>query len=243
MKEPEVKNNLVTTLNQRGYMLGKPEYIMQSFIDCSAALSDPVLDIGAAYGVATIPALKRGACVVANDMDARHLEILKSKVPSSLLENLKLNIGKMPHDLDFSENYFGAILASRILSFVDPHLLGHSFSLVYKWLKPGGKLFYLGPTPYTGSFSSFLPTYTERKKENFPWPGYVDDIQLHAPKHAHQLPHFINLIDEDILKRLVSNAGFQILEMTYTPGDEECPEEMKIDSRNFLGAIAVKPPL
>lgn len=241
MKEPEIKENLVTTLNRRGYMLGKPEYFMQSFIDYSGEISDPVLDIGAAYGVATIPALERGARVVANDMDARHLDILKSKVPNSLLANLNLNIGKIPHDLDFSENSFGAILASRIFSFVDPNLLQQSFSLINKWLKPGGRFFYLGASPYMGTFRSFLPEYEVRKKTNVQWPGYIENIERHAPNHVHQLPHFINLIDEDILRSLMANAGFQIVEMAHSPADEACPEEMRVDSRNFLGAIAIKP--
>src|SRR5690606_16142727 len=81
IKQPEIKENFIVTLNQMGYMFIKPEKFMQSFIDFSAEISDPVLDIGAAYGIATLAALEKGACVVANDLDKRHLDILKSKVP------------------------------------------------------------------------------------------------------------------------------------------------------------------
>lgn len=241
LEQPEIKQNLVTTLNKRGYMLVKPEYFMQYFIDYAAKISEPVLDIGAAYGVATIAALKKGAHVVANDIEPRHLEILKSKVPNSLLDKLDLKPGNITRDLDFPESYFGAILASRIFSFIDPELLQHSFALIYKWLKPGGKFVYLGASPYMGTFAPFFSVYKARKKSNTPWPGYVDNIELYAPKHAHQLPGFIHLIDEDTLKKLLTDAGFNIEEMAYSPADEEHPEEMRLNNRTFLGAIAVKP--
>jgi SAM-dependent methyltransferase len=241
IKQPEIKQNLITTLNQKGYMLVKPEHYMQSFIDFSGEISDPVLDIGAAYGVATIPALEKGAHVVANDIDERHLAILKSKVPPSLLSQLELKQGNMPTDLDFPENYFGAILASRIFSFVEPRFLKESMSLIYKWLKPGGKFFYLGGSPYMGTFKSFLPQYHKNKKEQHPWPGHIENLSVIAPSYAHQLPSFIHLIDEEVLQRLLKEAGFEVQEMAYVAAEDDHPEDMKLDGRTFLGAIAIKP--
>lgn len=240
LKQPEIKENLITTLNQRGYMLVKPEKFMQAFIDFSGEISSPVLDVGAAYGVATIPALEKGAYVVANDMDERHLTILKSKIPQSLWSRLKLKPGKMPSDLDFPENYFGAILTSRIFSFMDPSLLQQSFSLIYKWLKPGGKFFYLGGTPYMGTFRSFLPQYEKNKQEKHEWPGHIENLPAYAPLYTHQLPPFIHLIDEDTLRRLMKEANLTIEEMAFVPAEEEHPEDMKLDGREFLGAIAIK---
>jgi len=240
IKQPEIKENFIVTLNQMGYMFIKPEKFMQSFIDFSAETSDPVLDIGAAYGIATLAALEKGACVVANDLDKRHLDILKSKVPPALLANLELKPGKMPSDLDFPQNHFGGILASRILNFVEPNLLKQSFSLIYKWLKPGAKFFYLGATPYMGTFKNFLTQYEKNKQDGCEWPGLIENIQAYAPYRSKNLPSFINLLDKDMLIKLMSEANLQIEEMAYIPAEDAHPEDMKLDGREHLGAIAIK---
>lgn len=240
--QPDIKDNFIVTLNKMGYMFIKPEKFMQSFIDFSAQCSDPVLDIGAAYGVATIPALEQGAYVVANDMDEHHLEILQSKVSPLLLSHLELKVGRMPSDLNFPENHFGAILASRILNFIEPTLLKESFSLIHKWLKPGGKFFYLGATPLMGTFRRFLPQYEENRKNNNEWPGFIKNIAAYVPEERNQdLPQFINLIDEDILRKLMESVNFTIEKMDYIPAEEAHPEDMKLDGREHLGVIAIKP--
>lgn len=239
--EPEIKENFIATLNQMGYMFIKPDSYMQAFIDLAAESGGPVLDIGAAYGITTIPALEKGAFVVANDLDERHLNILKSKVSPSLLGNLELKQGKMPSDLDFSENYFSAILASRILNFIEPELLRYSFSLIYKWLKPGGKFFYLGATPYMGTFKMFLPQYKQNKLNKKEWPGLIENIPTYAPHRTKHLPLFINLIDEEMLIKLMDETGFKVEKMGFIPAEEAHPEDMKLDGREHLGAIAVKP--
>ena len=158
LKEPEAKNALIITLNSMGYMLSQPEKYNQAFIDFSASAPGPVLDIGAAYGVATIPALEKGAHVIANDLEEKHLQILKNKVPLSYLSHLDLKTGRMPNELDFEENSLGAVLTSRVLSFVLPEELELSFNKIFRWLKPGGKFFFLGGSHYMGTFRKFLST-------------------------------------------------------------------------------------
>ncbi len=241
IKQPEIKGDLIVTLNQMGYMFPRPEKFIQHFIDFSAKQPDPVLDIGAAYGVATIPALEKGAHVVATDMDERHLAILKSKVPPPLLSHLELKIGKMPSDLDFPENHFGAILASRILHFVDPNLIKECLFLIHKWLKPAGKFFYIGGTPYLGTYRNFLPQYEKNKQQGREWPGWIENMKDYvAPEQTAYLPPFINLIDEEILKKIMKEAGFKIEEMDYIPFGEAHSKDMRLDGREHLGAIAVK---
>ena len=111
-----------------------------------ASAPGPVLDIGAAYGVATIPALKNGAHVIANYLEEKHLQILKNKVPLSYLSHLDLKSGRMPNELDIEKNSLGAVLTSRVLSFVLPEELELSFKKIFRWLKSGGEFFFLGGT-------------------------------------------------------------------------------------------------
>ncbi|MBP9692791.1 MAG: class I SAM-dependent methyltransferase [Alphaproteobacteria bacterium] len=241
LKQPEPKDALIVTLNSMGYMLSQPERYIQAFVDFSAYAPGPVLDIGAAYGVATIPALEKGAYVIANDLDVRHLQILKSKVPSSLLDHLQLKPGRMPTEVDFEENSLGAVLASRILGFIPPKETEISLKKIFKWLKPGGKFFFLGGSPYMGTFRKFLPTYQKRKVDGHPWPGFLEDIPFCSPERAGDLPRCINLLDEATLSRSLTKAGFIIEKIGFNSALEEHPQDMKLDGREQIGAIAHKP--
>ena len=198
-QQPEIEENFYLTLNKMGYMLVKPDVINQAFIDFSSPEKAPVLDIGCAYGVSTIPALLKGAHVIANDLDVHHLEILRSKVPLEHLGRLQIKKGRMPEDLDFPEKSLEAILASRVLNFVHPDKLKGCFSLIHKWLKPGGKFFYLGGTPL-----------------------------------------FINLLDEENVRKLMTDTGFRIEYINFISAEEAHPEDMKCDGREHLGVIGVK---
>lgn len=240
LKQPETKDALIVTLNRMGYMLSQPEKYNQAFIEFCEHAAGPVLDIGAAYGIATIPALEKGAYVIANDLDERHLHILRSKVPPLLKDHLEIKRGRMPNELDFRENSLAAILASRVLNFVLPEELELSFKEIFKWLKPGGKFFFLGGTPYMGNFRRFLPVYLKRKKEGQKWPGLLDDIAFWASEYAQNLPKFIHLIDEETLSQSLIAAGFIIEEIGYSPALSDHPADMKFDGREQIGAIAIK---
>lgn len=240
LTQPEVKDSLVVTLNQMGYMLSQPEKYIQAFIDFSGHAPGPVLDIGAAYGLATIPALENGAYVIANDLDERHLQILKNKVPPSHLKRLKIKPGRMPNEIDFAENSLGGVLASRVLSFVLPEETELSFEKIFKWLKPGGKFFFLGGSPYMGTFQKFLPTYLRRKAEGYEWPGFIENIPYCTPERACDLPGFVHLLDKEVLSRSLKKVGFFIEQIGYNAALEMCPEDMKLDGREQIGAIAVK---
>ena len=51
------------------------------FVEYAATINHEVLDIGCAYGVATLAALEKGVRVLAVDIDPGHLEILKQRMP------------------------------------------------------------------------------------------------------------------------------------------------------------------
>jgi len=241
LKCPPVKDNLISTLNKMGYMMAKPDNLNQAFIDFAGIAETPVLDIGCAYGVATIPALKKGAVVIANDADERHLELLKSQAPVSSLERLQLKPGRMPDDLDFPEGSLGAVLASRVLNFIYPHKLEESFHLIFKWLRKGGQFFYLGGSPWFGTYKSFIPQYEQNRKNHKPWPGFINSIKDYAsPERAANLPEFVTLLDKDEVKHLMIQAGFKIQTLTYASVDAENPREMKLDGREYISAIGVK---
>ncbi len=241
LQRPPVKDNLITTLNKMGYMLAEPESLMQAFIDFALIVEEPVLDIGCAYGIATLSALEKGATVIANDLDERHLELLKSQVPLSSQGRLRLKPGRMPEDLDFPEGSLGAVLASRVLNFVHPDKLEESFHKISRWLRKGGRFFYLGGSPWFGLYRTFIPQYEQNKKDKKPWPGFINPLKDYAPPEtAVNLPEYVTLLDKDEVKHLLTQAGFKIESLTYTSVDPENPPEMKMDGREYVSAIGVK---
>jgi predicted SAM-dependent methyltransferase len=152
-----------------------------------------------------------------------------------------LKPGRMPNEVDFEENSLGAVLTSRVLSFILPEELEISFEKIFKWLKPGGKYFFLGGSPHMGTFRKFLPTYQNRKTEGYAWPGFLEDIPFCTPERAHDLPHYINLLDEETLSRSLQKTGFIIEDLGFVSALEEHPQDMKSDGREMIGAIALKP--
>jgi hypothetical protein len=77
IKQPRSSQGLIVTLNKMGYMLEQPEEYNQAFIEFASSIHPPCLEIGAAYGVSTIPALMKGAYMTSNDLSKEHLDILK----------------------------------------------------------------------------------------------------------------------------------------------------------------------
>ena len=89
MPTPEV-SGFVRTLNNMGYMTSALDPYSLAFTTFAPAAPGPALDIGAAYGIATLAALAGGARVIANDIDARHLDILSSRAPQEFRSRLVL---------------------------------------------------------------------------------------------------------------------------------------------------------
>ena len=84
----------VPTMNGRGFMLQSLDPYSQSFADFAAGCSEPVLDIGCAYGIATLAALARGASVCACDMESSHLDVLSDRVPEADRSRLTMWISR-----------------------------------------------------------------------------------------------------------------------------------------------------
>ncbi len=88
--------HLIPTLNNMGFMAEVLDYYSEKFVSYSATIDEKVLDMGCAYGIATLAALERGAIVCACDMDERHIEILIAKTPENLKARLETIVGILP---------------------------------------------------------------------------------------------------------------------------------------------------
>ena len=238
MPQPE-PNGFIATLNQQGYMTSTVDKFMQAFIDYSSTCECPCVDIGAAYGIATIEALKKGASIIANDIDGRHLEILKNQVPDKLKKRLQLLQGTFPNDLDFLSDSIGGFLIARVAHFLQPHELEDAAFKLYSWLVPKGKIFLTAETPYLGLWKTFIPIYEQKKLEGNIWAGEISDVSKYAPHRSDQLPKRMLVLDPDILRYVFEKAGFfiDIVDFFARP---EFPEDLRLNNKESVGLICTK---
>lgn len=239
-RQPRQKKGFIETLNCTGYMLSKPHPYSQLFIDAVPFLEDWVLDIGAAYGVTTIPCLKKGGCIVANDIEPRHLYILSQKTPRRLMNQLYLLPGKFPDDIEFPENSFAAIHAAGVLHFLTPDLFEAALQKIFNLLKPGGKFYFITTTPFVRLFSEFLPTFRQRKEQCHPWPGLIEDSSPFNKGNRYAIPKLLNLFDIETTQKVLIKFKFAIERIDYIPYPK-APIHIRGDGRDTIGVIAVKP--
>jgi SAM-dependent methyltransferase len=130
---------MVHTRNHMGWSSETPHEYSQAFLDYAASPACaglPVLDIGAAYGVATLPALAAGATVYANDLDPEHFRAISDATPPEHAHRLRLVPGRFPDDLSFAADSLGAVHASNVLHFLPGEDLRHGLTFLYRWLVP-----------------------------------------------------------------------------------------------------------
>ncbi|MBY0463123.1 MAG: class I SAM-dependent methyltransferase [Alphaproteobacteria bacterium] len=240
-KMPEIfENYYIPTLNQTGFMTLEVDEYSQEFIKYSASFPDvPSLEIGATYGVATLKALSKGAHIIANDIDNRHLEILKQNCPENCKDWLTLLPRSFPEAFDFKEGALQAVLACRVFHFFSEDKILEGLKKIRSWLSGDGKLFIVNETPYFGTCRAFIPIYEERKRLGEPWLGLVD-LNYFDPTKRPFVEGTVNLFDADTLTWVLNEAGFKIEKLSYINRTGVFPESALYDGRESIGAMTVK---
>jgi SAM-dependent methyltransferase len=210
---------LVPTLNNTGWMTEGLDDVSRAFTVFAPTVKEECLDIGCAYGVATLPALAGGARVLACDLEPKHLEILAGRVPPADRGRLRCQAGAMP-GIDFPAGSFGAILCARALHFLRGEDIAVTVRKMHAWLVPGGRVFLVADSPYTGPWYTRAAEYERRKAAGEPWPGLVEDYRALLPPNVNPDGHptFINPLDPDILRRVALEAGFEVMEARWLAG-------------------------
>jgi chorismate-pyruvate lyase/SAM-dependent methyltransferase len=232
----------VSTKNKKGFTYPLTSF-GKAFVNFAARSSHPVMDIGAAYGIATLPALLHGAHVIAVDVEAAHLAALRDSIDPSVALRLNTFQKRFP-DFDMRSESLGAVYMSQVLPFLKGTEIELGARKIYDWLVPGGEVFIVSFTPYIRHVSSFIPLYETRKLRGERWAGYISDVSAFSdqPEIREQLPNEIHHIDADDLKWAFELAGFEIKEIRYF-GEEEgaLPPGISFDGKERVGMIARKP--
>jgi SAM-dependent methyltransferase len=200
----------IPTLN--GYGTSFPNLVMANEFIRDAAENDAWgLDLGCAYGIHTIQAIKHGARVVANDLDSKHLKILRKMLPPELALNLRTRAGAFER-ITLPADSIGCVLAANVLHFMDGSTVDRVIKKMHKVLRSGGKVYANVWSPYIHALKDFIPEFERRKAANQEWPGFFEGINR---RMGPLMPDHIHVFDIDVMSAAFSKHGFVVDECTY----------------------------
>ena len=231
-----IPHRRITTKNSMGWSSNTLNDLSEMFVDfCKPGHT--VLDIGAAMGVASLPALAAGAIVHANDASAEHLKQLATLVPEESKQRLILHPGRFPKDLKLPPDSIDAIHASNVFHFLTGRQLELGALLLHRILRPQGRLFVIAATPYMAPFSSFIPEFESSQSQ---WPGWIENTRrVSQHRLLDQLPKSILLLDDRVLRRVFADTGF-IVEKCWMFRRRDLPQSIHWDGRENVALIAHK---
>lgn len=233
----KVEEEETPTLNKMGTTMEKIGPFPQKFIDFAATSSHPVLSVGEGTGNTVKEVLDRNITFIANDMDPRHLGHLYVSIPENKRQHLYLKAGKFPDEVSFPESSLGAIYFGRVLHFMNGEEIEKSLKEAYRVLTNEGKIFARSSSPFQKHLQFFIPIYEERVQKGERWPGLCTEMEKGWPTLHQYLPPYMNLLDENSLRRALTEAGFEIEELSYTAINHP---DFKLDGKEGIGFIAKK---
>jgi len=110
-----VEDGLIPTDNAMGVMTEEPSPAGEAFIALAARAGRPLLEVGAAYGNATLPALRAGGTVIANDLSASELGVLASAASGEDRKRLVLMPARFPDEVHLGDESLSGVLAAEVL--------------------------------------------------------------------------------------------------------------------------------
>jgi SAM-dependent methyltransferase len=231
----------VPTLNKMGWMHPVIDSVTQQFLDkCAKKKNAKVLEVGAAYGYASLAALYEGAEVWVNDLEPKHLENFKEGVSEELHSKIHIVPGDFIAPYTINESNFDAILAVRVFAFLTPQQLEAAIDRIYQLLKPGGKIYVVADTPYLKRWKSFLPIYEQKVANGDPYPGFVaENSHLYNPEAKNHVTSQLHFLNPVVLKREFLKRKFSIEFCDYM-NRTDYPEHNRLDGRETVGLIATK---
>lgn len=219
----------------------------ESFIDYAInKASKPVLEVGAAYGVAAPRILQQGGKVMVNDLDERHLDVLFEQTPEHLRGQLTLLPGSCVDEIEIAANSLSAILCGRVFHFFDVKTISICLARFAKWLEPKGKIYITADSIYHGMNESIFDGFLQRKAEGCENPGRVELInnprvaeQLNREEILASMPSYFNFMDIETLAKLFNDAGFLVQQASYFPAKYYYDISLW-DGREGIGLIGEK---
>ncbi len=231
----------VLTKNRMGWASERLGAVSELFVEFAARAGGPVLDVGAGYGAASEAALRAGAAaVIANDLEPRHLEELEARLGAAERGRLRVKAGRFPREIEFEDGSLWGAHASNVFHFLTPKQVSEGMKKLARWLRPGGRVFVQAATPYQGVWAGFAEEYGRRAERGERWPGLVEKVSEYvAHRQRSQMPRWIHLLDDVVLRREAEAAGFEV-ERAWLYRRADLPAGLRLDGRETVGLVGVR---
>ncbi len=237
-----------------GFTTAPCDPVSRKFIEYAATVVEhggKMLEIGAAFGAATLEALAKGSIVFCNDIDPENLAVVRSRSIESLPDSadsitgdssrLVLIPGRFPEELvGLPEHFFDAILLCRVLHFFSGKKIEESLALLSNLLAPGGKIYIVCETPYLKNWQRFLPEFNRRVSDGNEWPGEVTDpAEYESSGRAASLPKFVHWITKEVLERSLLRTKFSVEYSEYIDRKGQFPDDLLLSGCESVGVIGL----
>lgn len=254
----EVTGAFTKTHNPFGGFTTTPcDPVSQQFIEHASLVASKggkVLEIGAAFGAATLEAIAKGATVFCNDIEPENLAVVRKRFNETAQEEcetitgdcnqLILIPGELPNELiGLPEKSFNAILICRVLHFFTGTKIEESLAQMSKLLVPEGKIYIVCETPYLKNWQRFIPEFNQRVEKEIEWPGEIEEPgKYESSGRASSLPKFVHWITKEILERSLVRAGFSIGHSAYINRSGQFPDDLLLPEygKESVGAIGIR---
>ncbi len=241
MPDPDEYGN-IPTLNKYGFMSDAVlDPFTRDFVIHTTRNNNKVIEIGAGFGSLSLELLKNGASVIVNDLDGRHLEIIKKRIPKGLLERAEFKQGEFPRDIDLPAGSLDAVFC-RIFQFISGKDIEIGLEKIMKWLKPGGRLYVVVPTIYMDTVPQKVRDGFERKRRSGDhWPGMnISSSDIYKENIAYNMPKTLHLFDIDTLINALFKSSYEILRVGYFDRYNRFTGKTS-SGKEGAGVIAIKP--
>lgn len=233
---------IASMFSQGGFVLSKLDMYTEEFVKYAVTCNGTSFNIGSGYGIPERIALLLGAKkIICNDICAEHLDIIKALTLPSYHPRLSFICGSFPEEVNLPNNSIKVIGIFRVLHFLAPEVLVHAIRRIHNLLEPDGVLILTAETPHLGNWQLFIPEYERRVKNNEPWPGYISDTSIYETAgYSKNLPPKMHFLDVVTLIRVLTENGFTVERCTTFNRASTFPQNMLLDGRESVGAIARK---
>lgn len=184
------------------------------------------LEIGGAFGRASIDALQRGCPhVVCNDLSSAHLAEVQRRheTLASGQGSLSTLAGGVPAVLDewLPPTPLRAILAANILHFLSPEDVRRTFTRLHNLCSDGAEFFVSVDAPWNGGFRPFWPLYTARRMLGDAHPGYTTfpGPMRHALPARLRAVKVYHPMEPQQLAALLDESGWEVVSARHFAGD------------------------
>ena len=214
---PPAEDGRIPVFNGDGYASPNPHPLSQEFVSFSSTIKSPVLDIGAAFGLTSINALKKGATVICNEKEKKQLEYIChiKSITDEEKKRLYLKHGSIL-EIDFPNNSLGAIHISRVMHFFKPNEVELFSQKAYNWLIPNGRLYIITMSQYNyANPKGFSEFYNNEIKKGVEFPGMINDYKFKDEKYV------LHAIDPVVMMRVGNKYGFICKKIELSGGKDD----------------------